>query len=163
MKIQNIIGLWAGKTAYYMAKKYVAKIFEELDIAVDYVPMQGRKVRVEGKPFEPKRSAEIMAQGEYIGIVGEFKNSVKAEFKLAPYAAGFEIDMDYLLEHAGHKKVVDFGNKKHEDLTITTDESYAEALKKVQKNNPEAKITPGVIYQAEGQKTRNITFHIEKK
>ena len=118
-----------NETAFYKAKKYVAKIFEELDIAVDYVPMQGQKVRVEGKPFEPKRSAEIMAQGEYIGIVGEFKNSVKAEFKLAPYAAGFEIDMDYLLEHAGHKKVVDFCNKKHEDLTITTDESYAEALK----------------------------------
>ena len=71
--------------------------------------------------------------------------------------------MDYLLEYAGHKKIVDFGNKKHEDLTITTDKSYAEALKKIQKDNPGAKITPGVIYQAEGQKTRNITFHIEKK
>ena len=152
-----------NETAFYKAKKYVTKIFEELDIAVDFVPMQGRRVRVEEKPFEPKRSAEIMAQGEYIGVVGEFRNSVKAEFKLAPYAAGFEIDMDYLLEHTGHRKIVEFGNKKHEDLTVTTDKSYAEALKKVQKENPDAKITPGVIYQAEGQKTRNITFHIEKK
>lgn len=151
-----------NETAFYKAKKYVAKIFEELDIVVEFVPIKGQS-RVEEKPFEPKRSAEILAGGEYIGVVGEFKNSVKAEFKLAPYAAGFEIDMDYLLEHAGHKKIVDFGNKKHEDLTITTDELYAEALKKVQKDNPGAKITPGVIYQADGQKTRNITFHIEKK
>ena len=114
-------------------------------------------------PFESKRSAEIISNGKYIGIVGEFKNSVKADFKLAPYVAGFEIDMDYLVENAGHKKIVDFGNKKHEDLTITTDGSYAEVLEKVQKDNPGAKITPGVIYQADGQKTRNITFHIEKK
>ena len=152
-----------NETAFYKAKKYVAKLFEELDIAVEFVPIRTHRVRAEEKPFEPKRSAEIMLQGEHIGIVGEFRNSVRADFKLAPYVAGFEIDMDYLLEYAGHKKIVDFGNKKHEDLTITTDKSYAEALKKIQKDNPGAKITPGVIYQAEGQKTRNITFHIEKK
>ena len=127
------------------------------------MPIRTHRVRAEEKPFEPKRSAEIMLQGEHIGIVGEFRNSVRADFKLAPYVAGFEIDMDYLLEYAGHKKIVDFGNKKHEDLTITTDKSYAEALKEIQKDNPGAKITPGVIYQAEGQKTRNITFHIEEK
>ena len=152
-----------NETAFYKAKKYAAKIFEELDITVEFVPMQGRKVRAEEKPFEPKRSAEILTDGEFVGVVGEFKNSVKSEFKLAPYVAGFEVDMDYLSEYAGHKKIVDFGNKKHEDLTITTDKSYAEALKEIQKDNPGAKITPGVIYQAEGQKTRNITFHIEKK
>ena len=151
------------ETAFYKAKKYAAKLFEELDIEADFVPIHGNKVRAEEKPFEKKRSAEIIAQGEYIGIVGEFKNSVKADFKLAPYVAGFEIDTDYLLEHAGYKKIVDFGNKKHEDLTITTDKTYAETLDKVKQDNPETKITPGVIYQAEGQKTRNITFHIEKK
>ncbi len=151
------------ETAFYKAKKYVAKLFEELNIDVEFLPIRGRKMRAEEKPFESKRSAEIVSNGEYIGIVGEFKNSVKADFKLAPYVAGFEIDMDYLVKNAGHKKAIDFGDKKHEDLTITTDESYAEALGKVQKDNPGAKITPGVIYQAEGQKTRNITFHIEKK
>lgn len=151
------------ETAFYKAKKYVAKLFEELSIDVEFLPISGRKMRAEEMPFESKRSAEIISNGKYIGIVGEFKNSVKADFKLAPYVAGFEIDMDYLVENAGHKKIVDFGNKKHEDLTITTDGSYAEVLEKVQKDNPGAKITPGVIYQADGQKTRNITFHIEKK
>lgn len=151
------------ETAFYKAKKYVAKLFEELNIDVEFLPISGRKMRAEEKPFESKRSAEIVSNGEYIGIVGEFKNSVKADFKLTPYVAGFEVDMDYLVKNAGHKKAIDFGDKKHEDLTITTDESYAEALGKVQKDNPGAKITPGVIYQAEGQKTRNITFHIEKK
>ncbi|MBQ2622886.1 phenylalanine--tRNA ligase subunit beta [Candidatus Saccharibacteria bacterium] len=151
------------ETAFYKAKKYAAKLFEELSIDVEFLPISGRKMRAEEMPFESKRSAEIISNGKYIGIVGEFKNSVKADFKLAPYVAGFEIDMDYLVENAGHKKIVDFGNKKHEDLTITTDGSYAEVLEKVQKDNPGAKITPGVIYQADGQKTRNITFHIEKK
>ena len=34
--------------------------------------------------------------------------------------------------------------------------------KEVEDKYPDAEILPGVIYQAEGQKSRNITFHIVK-
>ena len=149
-----------NETAFYKAKKYAAKLLEELNISAEFVPMKSKEA--ECKPFEKKRAAEIMADGEYIGVVGEFKNSVRNEFKLAPYLAGFEMSLDKLLEKSGAKKKIEFDNKKHEDLTVTTDKTYAEALKEVQKKYPEATIKPGVIYQAEGQKTRNITFHIEK-
>ena len=50
---------------------------------------------------------------------------------------------------------------REEDVTITTDKTYAEILKELQDKYPEAMITPGVIYQAPGQRTRNLTFHLE--
>jgi len=148
-----------NQTAFYLAKKYVAKLFEELNIEVDYLPVKQNNPEI--LPFEPKRTAEIWANGEYLGIVGEFKNSVRNNFKLAPFLAGFEIDLLKILNMASLKKTVCFGQKKIEDLTITTDKTYAEALEEVQAKYPNAKIMPGTIYQAEGQKTRNITFHIE--
>ncbi len=147
-------------TAFYKAKKYAAKLFEELNIEVDFLPLEGK--RAEEKPFEPKRSAEIFINEEYVGVVGEFKNSVKTEFKLAPYVAGFEVDIELLLKYMSQKKTIAFGVKKKEDLTITTNKTYAEALKQVKKDYPDAQILPGVIYQAEGQNDRNITFHIIK-
>ncbi|MBR2725234.1 phenylalanine--tRNA ligase subunit beta [Candidatus Saccharibacteria bacterium] len=148
-----------NQTAFYLAKKYVAKLFEELNIEVDYLSVKQNNPEI--LPFEPKRTAEIWANGEYLGIVGEFKNSVRNNFKLAPFLAGFEIDLLKILNMASLKKTVCFGQKKIEDLTITTDKTYAEALEEVQAKYPNAKIMPGTIYQAEGQKTRNITFHIE--
>ena len=149
------------ETAYYKAKKYAAKLFEELNIVVEFVPLKSNKL-AEAKLFEVKRSAEILVDGKYIGVVGEFKNSVRSAFKLAPYLAGFEVDMEMLVTQMSHKKQINLKEQKPEDLTLTTDKSYAAALAEVQKKYPEAKIKPGTIYQAEGQKTRNITFHIEK-
>ena len=116
------------------------------------------------RPFEPKRSAEIRLKDEpevLIGVVGEFKNSVKNEFTLANYLAGFEIDLDLVLEKRSKKKVLRFGVKKSEDLTVTTTKTYAETLEEVKMKFPEAKISPLSIYQAEGQDTKNISFRIE--
>ena len=149
------------ETAFYKAKKYVAMILEKYGIDAEYVSLKDTK-KIETRPFEKKRSAEIMVNGEYLGVVGEFKNSVRSEFKLAPYLASFEIDLDVLLKQMCHKKQVNVNPRKTEDLTITTDKTYAEALKEVEKENPGAEIRPSTIYQAEGQKTKNITFHIIK-
>ncbi|MBR3132309.1 phenylalanine--tRNA ligase subunit beta [Candidatus Saccharibacteria bacterium] len=148
------------ETAYYKAKKYVAKILEEFNIVAEFLPF--KKGRAEGKPFESKRSVEIFVNGEYLGVVGEFKNSVKNEFKLAPYLAGFEIDLGIILKYMSREKRIDCTKKETEDLTITTDKSYADTLKEVEKKYPGAKIEPSTIYQAKDQKTKNISFHIIK-
>ena len=151
-----------AETAYYKAKKYVAKLFEEMNIVPEFLPMKSDK-NPEAKPFEAKRSAEIYLGEEYVGVVGEFKNSVRNEFKLAPYLAGFEVDLDFVMKHMSHKKQIKMQKRSYEDLTLTTDKTYAEALKEVQAQYPGAEIRPGTIYQAEGQKTRNITFRITKQ
>ena len=147
------------ETAFYKAKLYAAKLLEELNISAEFLPI--RVKTAESEPFEEKRSAEIMVGDEYIGVVGEFKNSVKHEFKLAEFLAGFEINMDAVMELASHTKEIKLGAKKKEDVTVTTDRTYAEILKELQNKYQEAIITPGVIFQAPGQHTKNMTFHIE--
>ena len=145
-------------TAFYKAKKYVELIFREMQIVAEYVPIKSKTA--DTKPFEPKRSAEILVNGEYVGVVGEFKNSVRHEFKLADYLAGFEIDLDLVLEYRSNKKEIKIGAKKTEDLTVATTKSYAETLKEVQEKYPEAEISPLSIYQAEGEEKKNISFRI---
>ncbi len=149
----------SNETAFYKAKKYAQKVFYELGIEVKYLTF--KELNVELGPYDPKRSALICVGDELIGVVGEFKKSVLHSFKLTEYTAGVEIDMDVLLEKKSSKKEILLGDGKEEDLTVTTDKSYADALIEVQAKYPNAKITPGTIYQADGQKTRNITFHIK--
>ncbi len=148
------------ETAFYKAKLYVDRILREFGIRAEYLPLKNKTP--ETKPFEPKRAAEILVDGEYLGVVGEFRNSVKHDFKLAPYLAGFELDMDLLIAKRSHDVKVDMRVKKEEDVTITTDKSYADTLKMVRKDHPGAEILPGTIYQAEGQKDKNMTFRIIK-
>ncbi len=148
-----------NETAYYKAKLYVAELLKELNIAPEFVPL--KNIDTMSCSFEPKRTAEVWVDDERVGVVGEFKNSVKHEFKLADYLAGFELDLDLISKHASQKREIKFGSKKKEDVTITTDKTYDEVLKELKEKYPDAVITPGVIYQANGQKTRNITFHIE--
>ena len=147
------------ETAFYKAKKYANKLLSELNILVDYVPLKMKEAMA--KPFEEKRAAEIRVGDKCIGVVGEFKNSVRNEFKLAPYLAGFEIDLDCVLELLLLKKQIYVGKRTYEDLTVTTEKTYAETRKDVQEKYPEAVITPGTIYQKVGQKSKNMTFHIE--
>ena len=163
---KNSLGLIVAErkgrgVAYYKAKKYVAKLLEEFGIKAEYLPIRHKVPEI--MPFELKRAAEIVVDGEYFGVVGEFKNSVINEFKLTPYVAGFEIDLDLILQKRAHKKKIDFGEKISEDLTIETNKNYSEALKEVKAKYPEAEILPGSIYQAKEQKTKNMTFHIIKQ
>ena len=147
-------------TAFYQAKKYAAQLFEELNISVMFIPHRCKSEAA--MPFEPVRTADIMLGGECIGVVGEFKNSVRSEFKLAPYLAGFEItDLTRILQKKSVAKEIRFGLIKTEDLTVTTDKSYAEVLAEVEVKYPEAKISPLSVYQAPGQKTKNISFRIQ--
>ncbi|MBR3253676.1 phenylalanine--tRNA ligase subunit beta [Candidatus Saccharibacteria bacterium] len=149
--------------AYYKAKLYVEKLLSELNIPVVFRPMTTEIAMA--KPYEPKRAAEIFThEGQFVGVVGEFRGLVRRNFKLEDYAAGFELDLDVVLENTKNKVVSnDFVVKDKEDVTITTTKTYAEVLAEVEKDNPGAEITPLGIYQPEGAKEKNITFHIVKK
>ncbi len=147
--------------AYYKAKYYVEKLLEEFNIKAEFSPLK-TKMPI-GLPFENKRAAEIFVDGRMIGVVGEFKNSVKRNFKLNEYLAGFEIDMEEILKLETMKKIdSDFEIREKIDETVTTKDTYAEALEKILKKYPGAKVSPVGIYQPDGAETKNITFHIEK-
>ena len=152
-----------NKTAFYQAKKYVAKIFAELHVVPEFTPLQHKTI--ESKPFEPKRAAEIYVDGEYIGVIGEFKNSVKNEFKLADYLAGFEIDLDLLLSKQNPSPKINLTKKEQRDLTVATDKTYGEVVEKITKtiksHDLEAEILPISIYQADNSDQKSISVHLE--
>lgn len=146
-------------TAYYKAKKYIDKILNIYNIEAKYLPLKNKTP--ESTPFEEKRAAEIVVDGECLGVVGEFKNSVRNEFKLAPYLAGFEINLKTLADKANERKKIDLDETVSEDVTMTTDATYDETLEEVKKKYKNiVKILPLSIYQAAGQQTRNISFRI---
>lgn len=150
--------------AYYKAKKYVEELLKELNIVVKFSPLKDNFAA--NKPFEPKRAAEIvMEDGEIVGVVGEFKNSVRLEFKLAEYLAGFELDLDKILTKANDKKEIYIGKTEKRDLTIETNDTYGIVVDKIDKvlarYNAKAEITPSSIYQPEGGAEKHISVHIE--
>ena len=150
-------------TAYYKAKRYVNELLKELNVEVDYVPLNDGDA-VAG-PFEPKRSAEIvLGDGQRVGVVGEFKKSVLRDFKLADYAAGYEINLDIILLNLGKKSNIYFGKTEKRDLTVDTDGTYAELVNKIkkvlEKNNVVADIIPSSIYSPNGAINKKVSVHL---
>ncbi len=149
--------------AYYKAKFFVENLLKELNIATEFKPLQSSAA--ESKPFEPKRAAEIYAGDELVGFVGEFRNKVRNNFKLAEYVAGFELDFDKVLELAKPTKEIVFTDEnENRDLTVITDKTYGEIVENIQRilaeNNVTAKISPVSIYQPESDK-KHISVHLE--
>ena len=149
-------------TAYYKAKKFVDSLLGQFSINAKYLPL--KKTDAETLPFEIKRAAEIWVGDEYIGVVGEFKNSVKRNFKLAEYLAGFEINVDGVLNlMKDEEKIKICLNKEQRDLTIQTNENYADVVEKVEKvlkgYDLDVEITPISIYQKDDEK--RISLHLE--
>lgn len=147
--------------AYYKARGFAERFLKGLQMTPEFLPFEGQ-ADATNVPFEPKRAAVIIVDGEQVGVVGEFKNSVRRNFKLAEYLAGFEMDMDKLLAHVGEKRVSGgFQIRDKQDVTVSTTGSYAEVLADLRQKYPEARISPMGIYQATGSQEKNITFHLE--
>lgn len=151
-------------TAYYKAKKYAEELLRELHVSVKFLPLQGEDASY--RPFEPKRSAEIVAEdGSKLGVVGEFKASVRQEFKLAEYLAGMELYLDEALKLANTKQQIYLGELEKRDLTIKTAGTYAELIAKIvkvlEKHGMVADITPISIYQPLGMAEKSISVHLE--
>ena len=151
-------------TAYYKAKYFAEELLKELNIIVTFKPLKSDAP--EAKPFEPKRAAEVYVDDELIGFVGEYKNKVRNSFKLAEFLAGFELDLDKVLDLAKSTRIVSFADDKEKrDLTVTTNKTYGELVEKIEKVLAEegltAKISPISIYQPDNSDEKNISVHLE--
>jgi phenylalanyl-tRNA synthetase beta chain len=82
---------------YYLAKKYVGLITNN-QATFDILETNEYPITA---PYLKERSAVITIgpDRQPIGVVGEFRDSVSRHLKLPEYIAGFEIDIDLLLEH----------------------------------------------------------------
>lgn len=85
---------------YYQAKVLLEHLTARLGLGeLEYKPLGAAANMAIAKPFEPKRAARVIdaVSGQVIGIVGEYSSSVKRNFKLPNYTAGFELMTEGIL------------------------------------------------------------------
>ncbi|MFZ1801625.1 MAG: phenylalanine--tRNA ligase subunit beta [Candidatus Saccharimonas aalborgensis] len=80
--------------AYYMMRRLVSQLAKDLGLTLKLIPIDNADGIHAATVFAPARSARIESrQGEYIGIVGELKQSVRKAFKLPDYTAAMTLEL----------------------------------------------------------------------
>jgi phenylalanyl-tRNA synthetase beta chain len=84
-------------SAYYQAKEYLVQLAKELGVELLFAPIEKLPNAPIAQPYEPQRAAMVStASGQYLGIIGELKESVRRQLKLSDHTAAFEIDIQAL-------------------------------------------------------------------
>jgi phenylalanyl-tRNA synthetase beta chain len=162
----------SDKTAYYTARRYIELIAPGLI----YQPLSSFDAHEYpafeqlAAPFEPGRSAVLMNGDKFVGIVGEFKASVRRAFKLPETAAGFELFQSYLLTVKRKPYVPlsrfpgvtqDITLKLAADAPVQKITEIAQgAVTASQPASSVSRLELIGIYQPEGAETKNITFRL---
>jgi phenylalanyl-tRNA synthetase beta chain len=86
-------------SAFYDAKRYLLYLGDSLGVRLEVRVIEGETGALYA-PFESKRSAVIVDQesGTAIGVVGEYRQSVRRAFKLPEMSAGFELSTTKLYD-----------------------------------------------------------------
>ena len=166
---------------YYQAQRMAVRLLSSLGAQFELIPMAtenddgeelgGVEFEV-AAPFDRRRSAWILCSKERLGIVGEFKQAVRRNFKLPEYTAGFSIDLDQLLAQPRDKQTYRplsrFPSTSRDvSLRAPRDVSYAELYYVVQAAVDESAgdiivtIEPRAIFQpANDRSIKTTTFRL---
>lgn len=156
--------------AYFQARKYLQQIAP--DLVENLTPLGEFDLKTDEwgqqltAPYEPKRSAVVVQDGQIWGVIGEFKASVQQALKLPAYSAGFEMHLDVLGVQSDKYVPLSKYPSTDQDITlkVTEDVSYGELEKCLQEELEKTKyqwqLKPTSIYQKDDEKTKNITFHL---
>jgi len=155
---------------YYQARKYLETL---ASVELEFKPV-GKDMRQYPvvQPYDYNRSALVkLKDGDFLGIIGEFKPSVTRALKLPKYSAGFEIDTTILqpILAAGpsYSPLLRFpGVKQDITLKVPADVSYGRLRDFVNQQlgakAPEdghASLEPVGIYQKEPN-TKNVSWRV---
>ena len=126
---------------YYMAKYYLETVYGN---GLRYQPLTQHSMTEHqlfmqlAAPFEPLRSALVFSDDTLLGIVGEYKLSVKKALKLPEYCSGFEGFISPLLRVLKTKTYVPVSRfpKIEQDITLRVpkDHSYQTVLSCLEEN-----------------------------
>lgn len=106
---------------YYYAKQYIDLITGN---KAEYLALDTNKYPLTA-PFQQGRSAVVMLHDNMVGVVGEFRHSVKKALKLPDFCAGFELDIDHLRASGTEKQYRPLSNfpSISQDITLEVRES----------------------------------------
>lgn len=166
---------------YYQVQRMAVRLLNSLGVQFELIPMATENDDGEGlsgvefevaAPFDQRRSAWILCGKKRFGIVGEFKQAVRRNFKLPEYAAGFSIDFDQLLaqprDRQTYRPLSRFPSTSRDvSLRAPRDVSYAELYHVVQAAVGESAgdiivtIEPRAIFQpANDHSIKTTTFRL---
>lgn len=81
--------------AYYQAQRFLRHLLEGAEyryVSLSQIDISAHELtRQMVQPFEPNRSAVIHLGDRVVGVVGEYRASVRKALKLPDYSAGFEV------------------------------------------------------------------------
>ncbi|MCL2173735.1 phenylalanine--tRNA ligase subunit beta [Candidatus Saccharibacteria bacterium] len=170
--VENALGLVLvsdQEGSFYRAKKYAEDLFKALGVDVVF-----KSVEVQNSwtvPFELKRTADIRdaKTDKILGIVGNYRTTVRRSFKLPDEVAGFEININNLMAAVSGvndvSKRSDFPEVER-DITfrVYSDLEYAKLenllCKTLTEQNLWFQCVPVSIWQGEDKKTKNISFKL---
>lgn len=109
-EIEMVALTWASKdkivgAPFFWARQYLDALGKKLGLDLDYSPVTGKPQFAVTAPFDLDRSAFVTDKnsGEFLGIIGEYKTSVRRALKLPASCAGFEIGTQHLLDASEQK------------------------------------------------------------
>lgn len=161
--------------AYYQAAHYLRYLTQKLGIAIQFETLSNEPNFPVVKPFDMQRSALVRVKGTdvYLGIIGEFKPSVRKAFKLPVHSAGFEIGLNELIGTAGRSggyAPLPRFPKAEQDICLKVDkdipygglyEFVRSKLSEVEPENTFVKVSPVDIYQRQDDvEHKQVTFRV---
>lgn len=167
-----------SSAAYYQAKKYLDDLLANFGVQAQYVAFKDASPAIIAsdtvKPFLPSRSAIVTTKnGDFIGVIGEYSQTVLVSLKLPDYCAGFELDIMQLLKARATTPsylALPKYPKVEQDISmrVNSSVSYGSLLTILQDSlaikkpaNSYAQLQPLDIYQAaEHQDTKHISFRL---
>lgn len=148
--------------AYYKARTYLEALAADFGVELIFEPFTEDQPYPVAQPYDLARSAKVSVKGrdQPLGMIGEYKASVRRNFKLPEHTAGFGISLVGLMKAAseapsGYQPLPRFP-KLTQDITLKvasnvdykTLHDYLEAeLTKLAPENTLLTITPVGIYQ----------------
>lgn len=156
--------------AYYKAKRLLDYTCHAIGISLVYRPMTEEAADDVSAPFDYRRSAMVhdRISGNYVGVIGEYKASVRKSLKLGTQTAGFELDTKALYDASQSAGIAYAPLSRYpatdRDVTyvVSHDTHYAllhdAATEKTEAAGVAISFMPLAFYQAEGADTKNITL-----
>ncbi|MDO4872197.1 MAG: phenylalanine--tRNA ligase subunit beta, partial [bacterium] len=169
-KLALVYAAKKGENAFYEAKKFANYLFEKLGLTLEFSKFEIEKAPRDTE-FEPKRAAILRIDGENVGVLGEFKKSVTKNLKLPEATAGFEIDLQKILnmqktQNLQMKQLSKFQSVERDlTLRVAASKNFGEIMAIFESEialfeNLQIEIAPVDIFRA-NQESKNITLRFK--
>ncbi|HEV2412451.1 MAG TPA: phenylalanine--tRNA ligase subunit beta, partial [Candidatus Saccharimonadales bacterium] len=160
--------------AFYQARKYLTVLAKDIGLSLKFVPITEEMPHVPiMQPYESRRSVLVYIDDDseqLLGVLGEFKTSVRQALKLPQHTAGFEINLKAAMaaqRQVNNYQVLSKFPPTEQDICfkVKTETEYGQLLKVVleffKPRDFIFHVTPVDIYQRQAEPSnKQITFRL---